>query len=182
MKQKVRARVFRTLLRSMEGQTPAWFSGFQIQILLDLTARGFGMEKRQVWNLSPEQALQEYAEFTVSCMNSAPRQGPAGFIQERLCGGIPHPADHRLYRRRGSGAACLFSLPQHRDHLVRADSRDDHGSCLLFRPVLYAGAVPGHVPGGRGHHSGNLRRRKAPLHTEDHGGLQLLQGLLFREG
>ena len=72
MRQRVRARVFRTLLRSMEGQTPAWFPGFQIQILLDLTARGFGMEKRQVWNLSPEQALQEYAEFTVSCMNSAP--------------------------------------------------------------------------------------------------------------
>ena len=71
-----------------------------------------------------------YSELYEQC---ARRQGPAAFIQERLCGGIPHPADHRLYRRRGSGAACLFSVPQHRDHLVRADSRDDHGSCLLFR-------------------------------------------------
>ena len=41
---------FRKLLRSLERRTPDIIASVEIQILLDTTARAFGVKGKRVWN------------------------------------------------------------------------------------------------------------------------------------
>lgn len=64
----MRACIFRKLLRYLEEHDPALFKRFQLQVLLNVTARAFGVPGRWIWHLSPKRALREYAVFTKNCM------------------------------------------------------------------------------------------------------------------
>lgn len=64
----MRTVLFRKILRSLERRTPDIIASVEIQILLDTTARGFGVKGKRVWNHRPQRALREYSDFTVSCM------------------------------------------------------------------------------------------------------------------
>ncbi len=48
--------------------TPGLVIRLQLQILLNTTARGFGVKSRRIMHLSAEEALAAYAKFTVECM------------------------------------------------------------------------------------------------------------------
>lgn len=65
----MRALVFRKLLDKLEQKTPGYLASAEIQILLDTTARAFGVKGKRVWHRPPKRALREYAEFTASCMS-----------------------------------------------------------------------------------------------------------------
>ncbi len=77
------ARVTRQILRVLERHTPAGFSALQIQVLLNITARGFGVPAKQVWHLGASRALREYAKFTWACMETA-MESPEGIDTRRL--------------------------------------------------------------------------------------------------
>ena len=64
----MRERIFRLLLRFLSRRRPGRFASLEIQILLDTTARGFGVRRARVWHRPPREALREYSQFTVSCM------------------------------------------------------------------------------------------------------------------
>ncbi len=72
----MRAHIFRKLLRSVERHPRGLFSRIQLQILLNVTARAFGVRGKQIWHLSCERALEEYAVFTenVMCLSDADPQ------------------------------------------------------------------------------------------------------------
>lgn len=60
--------MFRKLLDKFTERTPGWIASAEIQVLLDTTAKAFGVKGLRVWNHRPERALREYAEFTSACM------------------------------------------------------------------------------------------------------------------
>ena len=64
----LRARVFRRLLTSCERHFPAPLIRIELQLLLNATARGFGVKGKRIWHRAPERALAEYAGFTAACM------------------------------------------------------------------------------------------------------------------
>ena len=66
----MRAYVSRAILNKLERRTPEWFTRTEIQILLNTTARAFGVERKRIRSRSCEEALQEYADFTSSCLES----------------------------------------------------------------------------------------------------------------
>lgn len=68
----MRARIFRRLLRYLEKHNPALFLCLQIQLLLNVTARAFGVPGKWIWYFSSERALREYAVFTKNCMQLYP--------------------------------------------------------------------------------------------------------------
>ena len=51
--------------------TPGRIASFEIQILMDTTARAFGVKGKRVWNDPPQKALHEYMKFTIFCMQLA---------------------------------------------------------------------------------------------------------------
>ncbi|MBO5995259.1 MAG: hypothetical protein J6Q41_07080 [Firmicutes bacterium] len=57
------------ILNDLEGRTPGWLAVMEIQILLNITAKGFDVPGKRVIGLSREKALRAYAEFTRDCMN-----------------------------------------------------------------------------------------------------------------
>lgn len=69
---RLRALLCRKLLKQLEIGTPPLLQSLEVEILLQTIARAFGKETNTVWNLSPEEALREYAMFTVSCMQEHP--------------------------------------------------------------------------------------------------------------
>lgn len=69
---RLRALLCRKLLKQLETGTPPLLQSLEVEILLHTTARAFGKETNTVWTLSPEEALREYAMFTVRCMQEHP--------------------------------------------------------------------------------------------------------------
>ena len=68
----MRARIFRKLLQYLEKHDQALFLRFQLQVLLNVTARAFNVPVKQIWYFPPGQALREYAVFTENCMRLYP--------------------------------------------------------------------------------------------------------------
>lgn len=64
----MRARIFRRILRYSEKHNPRWLLCFQLQFLLNVTARAFDVPGIRIWYLPYERALREYAVFTKNCM------------------------------------------------------------------------------------------------------------------
>lgn len=64
----MRARIFRKLLRGLERHSPALFLRVRLQLLLNATARGFGVPDKQIWHLPFQRALEAYAIFTENAM------------------------------------------------------------------------------------------------------------------
>lgn len=54
-------------LDRLEKHTPKKLAMFEIQVLADITARGFGVPRKKIPGRSPERALREYALFTKAC-------------------------------------------------------------------------------------------------------------------
>ena len=65
---RLRAKLFRRLLGALERRTPGAVRSLQCQILLNMTARAFGVPGRGIWMYAPGRALHEYMRFTVQCM------------------------------------------------------------------------------------------------------------------
>ncbi len=68
----MRAYLTRAILRRTEAHMPEPVRRIGLQILLNLTARAFGRKRIRIWTLDSERALQTYALFTRSCMQSGP--------------------------------------------------------------------------------------------------------------
>ena len=66
---KFRSQFFSRLLRLLEEHEPPWFACFELQILLNATAKAFGVKGKQIWQHSSRNALREYAYFTKRCMS-----------------------------------------------------------------------------------------------------------------
>lgn len=62
------ARLRKNLLARLEQHTPGWVRAIQSQVLLNISARGFGMRRRPIRLRTEEQALREYAAFTIASM------------------------------------------------------------------------------------------------------------------
>ena len=60
----MRAKLFRALLRRWERRAPGIVRRWQLQILMDLTARAFRVPGRRLWTRPWKDALQEYAMYT----------------------------------------------------------------------------------------------------------------------
>ncbi len=69
----MRTFIFRKILHFLSRKKPGRAASIEIQILLNTTAKAFGVKGRRVWNLSPQAALRTYCLFTAACM----RQGKA---------------------------------------------------------------------------------------------------------
>lgn len=70
------------MLSLLERHTPEWVIRAQLQILLDTTARGFGVKSRRIAHLSAEEALRAYAGFTVKCMEKCTGSRPGTDARE----------------------------------------------------------------------------------------------------
>ena len=64
----MREKILRRKLNDFWERTPRWFAVMEIQILLNITAKGFNVPGKTVLGMSPEKALREYARFTRSCV------------------------------------------------------------------------------------------------------------------
>ena len=64
----MRAAIFRKVLRKLEKGTPGFLIRFQMQVLLNVTARAFSVPGIKIWHLDPDRALRAYAIFTEDCM------------------------------------------------------------------------------------------------------------------
>ena len=71
----MREKVFRLVLGALERNTPPLVRSVEIQLLLNLTARGFGVAGECVWIRSPEGALSAYRDFSLRCMSGGQRNG-----------------------------------------------------------------------------------------------------------
>lgn len=60
----MRARFFRWLLHRWEADAPEIVRRVQLQILMDLTAKAFGMPGRRLWTRPWREGLREYAQYT----------------------------------------------------------------------------------------------------------------------
>ena len=60
---------FRKALRILEKHTPGIVVRAELQILLNTTARGFGVPGRKIWQYPAARALEEYAGFTAACLH-----------------------------------------------------------------------------------------------------------------
>ena len=121
------------MLSLLERHIPEWVIRAQLQILLDTTARGFGVKSRRIAHLSAEEALRAYAEFTVQCVETCMGSRPGRAAQvERLSSAREQAADRtwsdareekraaarRLYReayRTGSRIRRITGLAESRD-------------------------------------------------------------------
>ena len=70
IRQPLRGKIFGSILRRLETREklPGLLVSLEIQILLNATAGAFGTRGKQVWYLSAGQALKEYCDFTMRCM------------------------------------------------------------------------------------------------------------------
>lgn len=120
----VRTVATRGALRLLERHTPGVLKSVETQILLNLTARAFHVPKKRVWNLPEKKALQEYARFTVSCMNEH-RANPQTLYREAYLVG-------RLIRK-----VCGFKNKKDAQRLV----------FYLYRniDITMRGSLPGEV-------------------------------------
>ena len=59
-------------MRYLEKHDSALFLRFQLQLLLNVTARAFDVPVKRIWYLPPGKALREYAVFTENCMRLYP--------------------------------------------------------------------------------------------------------------
>lgn len=67
---KLQAAISRSLLKILGKHTPSIVRSVEIQLLMNITARGFGTRGKRVWTHRPDKALREYAEFTSDCMKN----------------------------------------------------------------------------------------------------------------
>ena len=96
----MRACLFRKVLGKLEQHTPDFLRSLEIQILLNLTARAFHAYGMSIRRMQADTALEKYAQFTVSCMNSG-KADPAALYRSafaagrllRLISGFQDPAD-----------------------------------------------------------------------------------------
>jgi len=104
---------FRKVLQALEKHTPGIVVRAELQILLNTTARGFGVPGKQIWQYSAGKALEEYARFTSDCLHSKRDVENAEsaldcYYSEKLGSGSPAPVsdfmhstqsdDKRLFR------------------------------------------------------------------------------------
>ena len=68
---------FRKALQALEKHTPGIVIRAELQILLNTTARGFGVPGKQIWQYSAGKALEEYARFTSDCLHNKRDAGNA---------------------------------------------------------------------------------------------------------
>ncbi|MBP3899842.1 MAG: hypothetical protein J6D53_00035 [Blautia sp.] len=66
----MRERFFRKTLQILEKHTPEIIIRAELQILLNTTARGFGVPKKRIWMYPAAKALKEYAKFTAACLHT----------------------------------------------------------------------------------------------------------------
>ncbi len=66
----MRERIFSIILRGLEHWTPPPLASWQLQVLLNTTARAFSRPGPSVWYLPCSQALRKYARFTKRCLES----------------------------------------------------------------------------------------------------------------
>lgn len=64
----MRQRFFRALLQRYESGLPEWTHRLLLQILMDTTAKGFGVRPVRVLGSSAQDGLTAYALFTKECM------------------------------------------------------------------------------------------------------------------
>lgn len=60
--------LMRGILGALERHTPGWVICLEIRILMNTTARAFGVPERRLRTWSPETALRRYTAFSVKCM------------------------------------------------------------------------------------------------------------------
>ena len=141
----MRAWICRKCLLRFEKKLPGWFRRVELQILMNATARAFGVPGKRIRSLHWEKALREYAEFTAACTNA--------YIEERksvLPPSVPPsdeesksdvlPAAERIYQTAYRLGAAVRRITGFREP---ADLR-----LLVFR--LYAGIgiyLRGKLPG-----------------------------------
>ena len=128
------------LLDILERRRPERLVSIQAQILLNMTARGFGVKRKRIAHLPADEALASYARFTVECMEKpaapgqgAPDEGKTGRAGRRA-------VLRRLYReayRTGSRIRVITGIRESRDieKLV----------FYLYRNLQIA--MEGHIPG-----------------------------------
>lgn len=136
----LREYAFIKLLTILENRSPEWVTRVQMQILLDTTARGFGVRSRRIAHLPAEEALAAYAQFTMECMESLPAS-------------VKCPPEQRQAQRAGRRAVlrCLYREAYRTGSRIRritgvTESRDIER--LVF--YLYSNlriAMSGHIPG-----------------------------------
>lgn len=129
------------LLTILENRRPEWVTRVQMQILLDTTARGFGVRSRRIVHLPAEEALAAYAQFTVECMEKLPATEISDLGQEKAERDERRKVVlRRLYReayRTGSRIRKITGVTESRD-IER----------IVF--YLYSNlriAMSGHIPG-----------------------------------
>lgn len=81
---KLQAAVSLRLLSMLERHTPSLVKSVEIQLLLNTTARGFGVRGKRVWMHHPDIALQEYAGFTTECMRACDGLSKAAYRTGRI--------------------------------------------------------------------------------------------------
>ena len=120
----MRTRIFRKLVRYPEKHNSALFTRFQLQLLLNVTARAFGVPGKRIWHLPPKRALREYAVFTENCMK------------------LHHTDPRRLYR-------SAYALGRRLRHITGfTDSRDlQRLVFFLYRNIHITmnGSIPGEI-------------------------------------
>ena len=109
------------MLRSFIRKSPDRAACFEIQILMNMTARAFGTRSKRVWDLAPGKALRTYASFTVGCMEKR-KADPRRLYAEayktgrkvRLITGLTDPEDIEMlvfYLYRNIGIKMKGSIP-----------------------------------------------------------------------
>lgn len=101
------------MLVLLERHTPEWVIRLQMQILMDTTARGFGVKSRRIAYLPADEALRAYAEFTVQCVETCMGSRPGRDAREER-----HAIASRLYReayRTGSRVRRITGLTESAD-------------------------------------------------------------------
>ena len=120
----MRARIFKNLMRYLEQHNSTLFLCFQLQLLLNVTARAFDVPGKKIWHLSFKRALREYAVFTKNCMR------------------FNHADPRRLYR-------SAYTLGRRLRRITGfTDSRDlQQLVFFLYRNISIAmsGGIPGEI-------------------------------------
>lgn len=110
-------------MRCMLVNTPL-FRRIELQQLMNMTARAFGVEPRRVWRLTGDEALQVYAEFT----------------RDNLQCGVDRP----LLLRMGKEAYKMGRLLR-RFFFVRSKADVEQLTIALYRNIGIE--LEGHIPG-----------------------------------
>ncbi len=72
----MRTAICRKILKGLEKYTPGFLIRFQLQVLLNVTARAFDVPGKRIWYQGADQALRAYAAFTIDCMASRQAEEP----------------------------------------------------------------------------------------------------------